>query len=87
MLPEIAVASKPGIEFVSRAMSANSLNHIGTPTDLFWDGFFAYCENKPLEDMPSEHQRKGWWHANMSEAETQALVDGREDEDFWRKGC
>lgn len=48
---------------------------------LYWDGFEAYIEGQPLEDMPTKQQRKGWWAANKADGE--AEVGSIEDDHEW----
>lgn len=51
---------------------------------LFWDGFGAACEGQPLEDMPTERQKKGWWFAMKCAGDTE--VYSVEDDHAWIKG-
>lgn len=38
---------------------------------LFWDGFEAYIEGQPLENMPTKMQERGWWFGNKMEGEAE----------------
>lgn len=74
-------------QIVSKSMMAQS--PLETNTNLFWDGFYAYCEGQPLAAMPTEQHEFGWWSANMSQAEAEmpsAYQDDMEDREFWRRG-
>lgn len=54
---------------VSKAMRRS--NPLGTSNDLFWDGFMAYCEGMQINDMPTQHQARGWYAALKSQAEAE----------------
>lgn len=82
---------------VSKALMAT--NPLETPTNYFWDGFYAAGEGQALEDMPTPHHESGWWAANVfgpDEQEPVVIVsragmfssseDVREDEQFWSRG-
>ena len=72
--------------FVSKSMSQGELNYLGTPNDLYWDGFMAYSEGQGIEDMPTEYHVKGWWAASSAEAETEAYVEDQLDREYWSRG-
>lgn len=81
---------------LQESMQVSRTNWEGVPFSAYTDGFNAYCEGQPLEDMPSEEHQRGWWGANRGQAVAETdewlaarleeLVDGQEDEEFNRWG-
>lgn len=62
-------------------------NNTGTLTrTAYWQGFDAYCDRQPLEDMPTEDHKRGWWFACRCEGDTLAYVDEIEEREFIRWG-
>lgn len=75
--------------FISLYMNSNIT--LGTPTEYFWDGFYAECEGQPLAAMPTETQERGWWASRMTQGERLSLFDGdlssiEDDQEFIRNG-
>lgn len=81
--------------FVSLYM--NSITTLGTPTEYFWDGFYACREGQLIDDMPTEQQKIGWREAKKTEDEHASLFDDaapavddgsiEDDQDWIRGGC
>ena len=46
-------------------------NNTGEVTrTAYWEGFDAYCDKQPLEDMPTPEHVRGWFFANKCDSDT-----------------
>lgn len=54
------------------------------PAELHFDfGWTAYEDGSSILDLDTDEQRDGW----LAAAELQDLIDGVDDQDFFRRGC
>lgn len=52
----------------------------------YWQGFDAYCDKQPLEDMPTPEHVRGWFFANKCVGDTNDYIESRGETDWIRMG-